>query len=1315
MTEPLPESDLTKRQWRRRYATSSLDSTGPGRDLLRAFYVPALLRAVTYDRVAGYFRSSALAAASRGFTAILQRGGRVRLIAGCDLAPHDVQAILDGNIARLEEHLAGELDKLDEEPDRVRLGVELLAHMVAHGKLEIQVAFRRNAETGEPITLDSSADGYVHEKWGIFTDACGNHLGFSGSMNESAAALERNAENISTLMSWGGASDAEALEDISNDFEALWADRHPCFVVRPIPDAIRDKLLQIGKRVIVPKELDGKPAIEERKAVPSPLEWLRFSVIRNAPRMVGGETVGIYTAPIKPWPHQEIVARRLVETYPYGYMLCDEVGLGKTIETGLAFRALWLSGHAERILIAPPASLISQWQREMATKFLMPFGIGRSRGRGARISYLLPSKIDDDRSSLFDRDLLIVSTGLLQRRERVDQLRKVADFDISLIDEAHFARRQGSRAGLDEEPTFGKLYRALSDGVRSKTASTWLATATPMQLNAVEAYDLADLIGRLGCFAAEQSLVGMYYTILGNLARGLSPSAEEQQTLHIIVRRTQFEDPALWDRISSWLIEKDPQLQVVFTQWIETEYWPGRRDDERLLMRVLFAISPLHRVMLRHTRSLLEQYRKYNLLTERLATRIILPIPRELEFREDEADAYSQLAKYCVELQAAIGQNLSGSLRSSLGFYLSLLQQRFASSAVAIRNTMQRRLGRVVETLEVLDRFGIDATDDLEELAEDTTPEEWETEESELEAVLKATLRGRTRADLMWEQERLEELNPTYESLAAQRPTKTDVLLRVMAARVRPDDPNRYRQTVVFTRYSDTLEHLVDTFRSAASNMRLGTFSGEGGTYWDVDRREWKHVKKNRDEIKHRFLKGDIDLLLCTDAAAEGLNLQSADLLVNYDLPWNPMKVEQRIGRIDRIGQKFDRIEVLNLATIGSVEETIYGRLWDRLKSAAGVVGRQQFSILPISEDDFAKLAAGEITHEQLEQESVRRMEEHNREIQQLEIPAEDLYQIFNKELRSYATESRVVSLSDIEFALVDSNYLKACGSQVHESEGHPWLEIRGTTGWGGLYTRFALTASQELYDRGVGDENLPVHFASYGDPGFDELLDELTDEKYRPPGAAVVRAERTMDGKMWEKAAVIAMIKDDDGNVVPRHIRAFADVRSDLTIEDAPVPESAIDACRAELEQIVDEQIQAYHERCAMLQRHREIGDANKAFLYMLACGMMKAAKDRPNVKDPEKPNQVIAAAMEMAEEDRLMIFDLSIDQMPETQKRDLIVQLGHEIHSGQWRSTPHFRRAAMHVIMRERGLLRSRNQTEVTTTQLINQLWRKAQGFLQ
>lgn len=1314
MSENLPEPDLKQHEWRRRYATSSLDETGEGRDLLRSFYVPALLRSVSYDRVAGYFRSSALAAASRGFTALLERGGQVRLIAGCDLAPHDIQAILDGNTQRLEDHLATELDKLDESPERVRRGVELLAYMVAQDKLDIQVAFRRHAETGEPITLDNSEDGYVHEKWGILTDGFDQKLTFSGSMNESAAALVRNAENINTLMSWSGQADQDEIRRMERDFAALWENRHPNFVVRPIPDAIREKLLKLSERVVVPKELDGETACDEPTIAPSPIEWLRFAVIKHAPKMVGGETVGIYTAPITPWPHQEIVARRLVETYPYGYMLCDEVGLGKTIENGLAFRALWLSGRARRILICPPASLITQWQREMADKFLMPFGIARSNSRGARVSYLLPTEHDEERPSLFDRDLLTVSTGLLQRDERLRQLKASEHFDIALVDEAHFARRQNSRNGLDEEPSFGKLYRALDTGLREQSKALWLATATPMQLSAVEAYDLADLIGRLGCFASEQSLVGVYYTILGNLAKGHSPSTDEQKTLHIIVRRTQHEDPALWDRIEEWLLDKDPQLRVVLTQWVETEVWPARREDERLLMRLLFAISPLHRVMLRHTRGLLEQYRKHNLLSANLAKRRIRPIPPELTFRADESEAYAELAKYCAELQGEIGQNLSGPLRSSLGFYLSLLQQRFASSAVAICKTMERRLDRVIETVGILDRLGMDSTSDLEDLRPDTTPEEWETEETELDELIKATLRGRTRADLGWEQQRLTELLPVYQALAARRPTKTEVLLQVMAARQRPGHSGRYRQTVVFTRYSDTLAHLVDTFKASAPDMRLGTFSGDGGAYWDADKRQWRHLEKKRDQIKHLFLQGEIDLLLCTDAAAEGLNLQTADLLVNYDLPWNPMKVEQRIGRIDRIGQRFDKIEVLNLATVGSVEETIYGRLWERLSHAAGVVGSQQYSILPISEEDFAALARGDITHEQLEQDALRKLEEHNREIQQLEIPAEDLYHIFNKELRSYSEEHRVVSLNDIQHALVESEYLRECGSQVHETNGRRWLEIRAAASWGGLYTRFAVTANQELYEIGLSDFNLPIRFASYGDPGFDEMVDEFTASQHQPAGVAIVRSERDVEGQTWEKVAIVAMLRRESGSTCPVRVDCYQQVRDAELDPDAQVPAEAVEWCQEWLDEQLEAEIRDYQTRRQMLDRHSEIGDANKAFLYLLAMGMIRSAQRRQSVSDPDRINQVVAEARDMADEDRLIIYDMQLDKMSENQKRELIVHLGAELHAGQWRSTPHFRRGAMHVITREAAIVKRNHKGDATTTRLIAQLGRKAEALL-
>ena len=86
-----------------------------------------------------------------------------------------------------------------------------------------------------------------------------------------------------------------------------------------------------------------------------------------------------------------------------------------------------------------------------------------------------------------------------------------------------------------------------------------------------------------------------------------------------------------------------------------------------------------------------------------------------------------------------------------------------------------------------------------------------------------------------------------------------------------------------------------------------------------------------RDDVKRRFREGKADVLLCTDAAAEGLNFQFCGALVNYDMPWNPMRVEQRIGRIDRLGQRYPIIRIVNLHYADTVEADVYQALRERI------------------------------------------------------------------------------------------------------------------------------------------------------------------------------------------------------------------------------------------------------------------------------------------------------------------------------------------------------------------------------------------------
>ncbi|MFO7974184.1 MAG: C-terminal helicase domain-containing protein, partial [Candidatus Hydrogenedentota bacterium] len=140
---------------------------------------------------------------------------------------------------------------------------------------------------------------------------------------------------------------------------------------------------------------------------------------------------------------------------------------------------------------------------------------------------------------------------------------------------------------------------------------------------------------------------------------------------------------------------------------------------------------------------------------------------------------------------------------------------------------------------------------------------------------------------------------------------------------------------VIFTQYQDTLDHIRHTLTDTHPNV--GTYSGSGGSRYDAETDSWEMVGK--ETIKQEFTStGGTNILVCTDSASEGLNLQTADALINYDLPWNPMRVEQRIGRIDRIGQTNPVVKIINYAYEDSVDGDIYEELENRLDLFEDVV-----------------------------------------------------------------------------------------------------------------------------------------------------------------------------------------------------------------------------------------------------------------------------------------------------------------------------------------------------------------------------------------
>nr|WP_206881768.1 helicase-related protein [Alicyclobacillus mali (ex Roth et al. 2021)] len=1118
------------RLWQHRYRTSAVIDGRP-MDILHDFYLPALELATRYDRVAGYFRSSSLAAASRGFSSMVGRKGTIRMVVGADLDPEDVRAVLRGDQARLARALGRELEDSSLWPAPVQDGVTLLAWMVAQGVLEIRVALRRHAETGEPLPFDSTEDGYFHDKFFILTDDEDCRIYGTGSLNESRTALVLNAESIDIHCDWWSDIDRIRCDEAQADFERLWDGKAPHFAVCPLPDAVRRRLIRLAEGVTVVREVDGTevevaPEQASSPSAPSALEWLRFAVIRDAPRMPGGEQVGIETAPVAPWPHQRVVAERLVEDWPYNYMLCDEVGLGKTIEAGLAFRALYLSGWIRRILVAAPASLTEQWLQQMKTKMLLPFARLRM-SPSPEHRYLLPYEHSVPARMPYGADLLIVSTGLWQREGAARDLLAAPPYDLVLVDEAHMARRHNASAGMDEAPDYSNLYRLLDSSVRPHSRSLWLATATPLQLDMVEVADLVRLVGRVSGFQYEPALFRTYYESLAKLLHEERLSDWEWRFVRDALQALKSHDPALWHFITEHVLTRmqTRALDAWFEQPEAGE--PSRRARDKMPIVARMA-APLSRVMLRHTRELLKVYKQHGQLNGSLAEREVRPV-EALEYTPEEAHVYKLLNRYCEGLRDRLGSDSSrgASARFSVRFLESLLRLRFASSLYAFAKTVERRLKRVIATLEHAEREETPLATDLE------TEDVYEPEVEDTEVFEVELLAHRDPEVLRWERRQLEQLKQVLQAITTT-PTKTRKLLDVLDQRRLGD--GRLKQTVIFTRFYDTLVHLREKLFERMPGVRLGAYSGREAGYFDVELQMW--IETDREEVKERFLAGEIDLLLCTDAAAEGLNLQTADMLINFDLGWNPMKIEQRIGRIDRIGQRHNRIYVLNLCYAQSEEGEVYARLLKRLAEAKHVVGPQQLSLLPVRTEEFEQLAKGELALDELHQRVMSRLEAEERQAHLMQLSADEMYEMYERMLATSSGRTTPLRLQDIWDTLAGSAYLKGLGCYTEETPYGPVFVVQGVPG---VEDGTRLTVSPELYERGLPGHH--IHFASYGDPAFDTIVEHVLSHPM-PSGVRRVSVPGGEYGPI-ERCGYVVLCDSQEGHearFTVHHVTSFQD-----------------------------------------------------------------------------------------------------------------------------------------------------------------------------
>jgi len=331
-----------------------------------------------------------------------------------------------------------------------------------------------------------------------------------------------------------------------------------------------------------------------------------------------------------------------------------------------------------------------------------------------------------------------------------------------------------------------------------------------------------------------------------------------------------------------------------------------------------------------------------------------------------EAQLYKAVTDYVREEFNRAEKLQHGGRGNAIGFALTILQRRLASSPAAVYASLRRRRERLEERLRELRllqrgesaakpaaldlRLSDEDIEDIEDAPED------EVLEVEQELLDRATAAG-TIQELEAEIRTLRELEKLARKVTdSGEDTKWRELVALFETRllgpqpaggkvdekkppygagpIPPPEPSPHEKIVIFTEHRDTLSYL---------ERRIGTLLGRPEAVRVI---HGSMGREERRKAQEAFLfDPDVQVLLATDAAGEGINLQRAHLMINYDLPWNPNRIEQRFGRIHRIGQR-EVCHLWNLVAEETREGDVYRRLLDKLEEARNALGGRVFDVL---------------------------------------------------------------------------------------------------------------------------------------------------------------------------------------------------------------------------------------------------------------------------------------------------------------------------------------------------------------------------------
>src|SRR5690554_4656407 len=556
-------------------------------------------------------------------------------------------------------------------------------------------------------------------------------------------------------------------------------------------------------------------------------------------------------------PHQVVLVHRIANANPRRFLIADEVGLGKTIETALILRELASRGELTRAMMVVPAGLVENWRRELNDVFNLDFEVFGSDG-----------DVTDRKTNAFAKhNRLIVSIDTLKLRPRIKKLLDAPQWDLVVFDEAHHLSvyRVGKRAKKTEN-------FKLAEVLRNLCRNMLLLSATPHQGDHFRFWMLIRLL-------------------IPELFRSEEDMLENRYRLNAVVIRRTKADACTSDG------------------------------------------SPLFARRMVHTRG--------------------------FELSETEKQFYNQLIQYLGD-----GYNLAsmqGKKGRALGFIMTIFQKIAASSFAAIQSTLKRRLlmltiQEVIERDELLDVDGRNAVlEEAREIIHDLYNLPYDTVgNADADRILSQSRvqmlkRKKNIADYVTKAESFSDSEITADTdeesaamLASFSLPEERVRVRKLLASVPPKpeskilvltealqqiwDQNPEEKVVIFATYLGTVDAIKKQLDLLFPGKGIDVL--KGGDHGAKTAAQRRFKRKNGPKV-----------LVCTAAGREGINLQFARILFNYDLPWNPMDLEQRIGRIHRYGQQ-STAQVYNLVATNTIEGQIFLLLDQKLNDIVKALGK---------------------------------------------------------------------------------------------------------------------------------------------------------------------------------------------------------------------------------------------------------------------------------------------------------------------------------------------------------------------------------------